>query len=123
MRDRKVSLKIFFVAAVKDPPERFAAGVWFLRDGLICDEMIQNRVLRSKKNEHGKPSTRSVSLRFLIFHKQPRSKTLITAMKQLETLMTGVTSPNEPLGLRMSDAKTFVGCHLYASRHPSGRKS
>jgi hypothetical protein len=43
-----VSPKIFFVAAVKDSPERFVADVWFLRHGMICEEMIQNRVLRSK---------------------------------------------------------------------------
>jgi hypothetical protein len=52
-----VSLKIFFDAAVKDPPERFAAGVWFLRDGSISEKIIQNRVLRSKKNH---PASREV---------------------------------------------------------------
>jgi hypothetical protein len=45
------------------------------------------------------------------------------AMKLLETPMTGVSSPDEPLGLYMSEAKTFVGSHLHAPQHPSGRKS
>jgi hypothetical protein len=48
-----VSPKIFFFAAVRAPPERFTAGVWFPRHGMICEEMIQKRVFRCKKNGPG----------------------------------------------------------------------
>jgi hypothetical protein len=44
-------------------------------------------------------------------------------MKQLETLMTRVSCPNELFGLDMSEAKTFVGSHLHTSPHSSGGKS